>query len=129
MSRKTLAIVLSVVLMAPAVALAAGAKKPLEPSNAPTDPPPQKTPGEMAVDHFNFGLAYRDKAWKLEEKAAGASNEKERMKLDGKAQKTWVKAIREFEYAVDKNPAYYQAFGSLGYALRRTGLPRSRPHR
>lgn len=122
MSRKLLAVVSMAVFTWAACAAWAAGSKPLEPeSNAPTDVEPVKTPEEMAIDHYNFGLTYRDKAWKLEEKAAAAANEKEREKSESKAQKTWEKAIREFENAVDKNPEFFQAYGSLGYALRKTG--------
>ena len=114
-------VVLAAFAAVPTTSEAAGSK-PLEPeSNAPSDPEPVKTPEEMAIDHYNFGLTYRDKAWKFEEKAAAAANEKERMKAETKAQKTWKKAIREFESAVGKNEEFFQAYGSLGYARRKTG--------
>ena len=122
MSRRLLAaVVLAAVVVVPSAAWAAGSK-PLEPkSNAPADPEPVKTPEEIAIDHYNFGLTYRDKAWKLEDKAAAAANEKARMKAESKAQKTWTKAVREFESATGNNPVFFQAYGSLGYALRKTG--------
>lgn len=118
MSRRIIVAVLLATFVTGTAALAAGSK----PQQAvPLEPEVQKTPEEQAIDHYNFGLSYRDKAWKLEEKAAAADNEKERAKLESKAEKLWKKAIQEQEFATAKNPAFFEAFGSLGYALRKTG--------
>lgn len=81
---------------------------------------PSVSPVDQAADAYNRGIKYRDKAWKLEEKAMTASGD-DRAKLEGKIQKEYQKAARAFEAAVDTNPEMYQAHGSLGYALRRTG--------
>jgi len=111
--------VLATTLLAPSAALAAGAKSQQPAPGVPDQV--QKSPEEQAQDHYQFGLVYRDKAWKLEEKAAAATNEKERLKLETKAMKQWKKAIQELELATEKNDRFFQAFGSLGYALRKTG--------
>jgi tetratricopeptide (TPR) repeat protein len=121
MSKRTvLAVVLPILLLAvTGVVLAAGA--PPIPSNPTGEPEVQKTPEEEAVEHFNYGLGYVEKAEKMEGKVAEAKNDKERAKDEKKIQKAWESAIREFESATAKNPAFHQAFGSLGYALRKTG--------
>ena len=80
-----------------------------------------RTPEELAESRYNSGLKRRDKAWRYEAKAAEATSEKKRGKLERKAQKQYGKAIKNFRGAVEKNPILYQAHSSLGYALRRTG--------
>ncbi len=80
-----------------------------------------KTPEEIAQSRYNAGLKKRDKAWKYEAKAAKTDSEKKRVKLEAKAQKQYKKAIKEFRRAGEKDPLLYQAYSSLGYALRRTG--------
>ncbi len=80
-----------------------------------------KTPEEIAQSRYNSGLKKRDKAWKYEAKATKTDSEKKRGKLEAKAQKQYRKAIKDFRRAVEKDPLLYQAYSSLGYALRRTG--------
>jgi len=111
------ALLAALFLAVPAVALAAGS--PPMPTNPPAEPETPKTPEEEAVDHFNYGLSYVDKAEKLLDKEA--KNDKERAKNESKAHKAWENAIEEFRSATEKNPEFHQAFGSLGYALRKTG--------
>jgi len=90
----------------------------------PSAPPtPPKSPMEQATDHYNWGLAHRDNAWKQEKKAEEATTEKARAKFETKAEKQYKKSIAEFQSATQKNPRLHQAFSSLGYALRKTGEP------
>ena len=121
MSKRILrTVVLPILFLAvPAVVLAAGASP--MPTNPPEEPEVQKTPEEEAVEHFNYGLGYVEKAEKLEGEVAEAKNDKQRAKDTKKAQKAWENAIEEFRFATEKNPQFHQAFGSLGYALRKTG--------
>jgi tetratricopeptide (TPR) repeat protein len=98
------------------VASAAGGSRAPSPT-----PSASRTPSEEAAEHYNRGLALRDKAWKLEEKAEATDDEGERAKLVSKAGKQYAKAIREFDMATRKDPGLYQAYSSLGYALRKTG--------
>jgi len=119
MRKRLFVAALAATLLAPSVALAAGAKSQQPAPGIPDQV--QKSPKEQAQDHYEFGLAHRDKAWKLEEKAAAATNEKERLKLETKALKQWKKAIQELELATEKNDEFHQAYGSLGYALRKSG--------
>ena len=80
-----------------------------------------KTPEEQAADHYNRGLTYRDKAWKLEAKLANATDAKQREKTEKKIARSYESAVEEFVSAVNLNPQMFQAFSSLGYALRKTG--------
>jgi tetratricopeptide (TPR) repeat protein len=82
---------------------------------------PRKTPEQEAVDYYNAGLKYRDRAVDLEKDAAEAKSDKERGKLEGKAQKEFGRAISQFRIATEKNPNFYQACSDLGFALRKTG--------
>ena len=90
------------------------------PSSTPTPAAPQMSPEQQAVADYNQGLRYRNKAWKLEEKAGdvtGAAKAKLGSKMNGQ----FKKAARAFESAVKAQPDFYEAYGSLGYALRRQG--------
>lgn len=86
-----------------------------------SQPAAQKSPTERAVDSYNAGIKYRDKAWKYQEKAAGESNPKKVAKLHRKADKQFKYAIKKFRSAVKYEPRLYQAYGSLGYTLKQTG--------
>ncbi len=79
------------------------------------------TPREEAAQLYNEGLRIRDKAWKLEEKLAGSTDEGDRGKLQGKMEKQFGKAVKNFRRAVKLNPEMFQAHSSLGYSLRRLG--------
>jgi len=105
-------------LLFPVPALASGGSASTSP--APPSQPP-KTPEEQAIEHYNTGLKMRDKAWKLEAKSGEAPNEKKRAKIEAKIEKQYRNAIEQFQSAVFNNPRFYQAYGSLGYALRKTG--------
>jgi len=82
---------------------------------------PRKTPEEQAVDHYNAGLKMRDKALAFQKEAAQVGSEKDRSKLENKAQKEFGKAISQFRTATEKNPKFHQAYSDLGFALRKTG--------
>lgn len=81
---------------------------------------PSADPADQAAEAYNRGLESRDKAWKLEKKAASSTDTKEQSKLNAKAQKEYAKAIRAFRSATEADPRMHQAFSSLGYALRKT---------
>jgi tetratricopeptide (TPR) repeat protein len=82
---------------------------------------PSADPADQAAEAYNRGLAHRDKAWELEEQAESSADVSQRTKLEAKAQKEYGKAIRAFRSATESDPQMHQAFGSLGYALRKTG--------
>ncbi len=81
---------------------------------------PEPSLRKKAIGAYNLGLEYRNKAWKLEQKAATADGEKAAKKA-AKAQKSYKRAIEQFRMAVEQMPDFYQALGSLGYALLKTG--------
>jgi tetratricopeptide (TPR) repeat protein len=81
-----------------------------------------QTPAAQAGERYNAGLALHEEAFKLEQKAAEPDMpEDKRAKLKGKIQSTYERAIKEFGAAIEVNPSFHQAYGSLGYAFRRTG--------
>ncbi len=79
-----------------------------------------KSPQNKAIRAYNLGLELSNKASKLEQQAATAGGEKAAKKA-AKAQESYKKAIEQFRMAVELKPDFYQALGSLGYALLETG--------
>ena len=75
---------------------------------------------QRAIAAYNKGLKQRDKAWGYAERAK-TKEDKAKQKLEKKSQKAYAKAITEFKKAVKHNPEMYQAYSSLGFALRKTG--------
>jgi len=114
----TLTLVGAVVI--PALPLWAAGGAPTQ-QPAPANPVQPETPEQIAKDHYNNGLRMRDRAWKLEEKADEAEDEAKREKLLTKVDKQFAAAVREFRTAIQNDPRLFQAWSSLGYALRRTG--------
>jgi len=115
--RRPAALAAALLLALPAAVLAEGGAP--APSSR-SIPVPELTPEQRADQHYNRGIKLREKAWELEEKAAAASGG-ERAKLEGKIEKTYRKAAREYESAVELDPRHYRAYSDLGYALRRLG--------
>jgi tetratricopeptide (TPR) repeat protein len=76
---------------------------------------------QVAVEHYNGGIAHRDVAWALEKRLAGATDDASRAKLQKKIRKEYLKAADEFQEAVNRNVGMFQAHSDLGYALRKTG--------
>jgi tetratricopeptide (TPR) repeat protein len=85
------------------------------------DSAPRKTPAEEAIEHYNAGIKMRDKGLSLQKQAEQTTEEKERAKLENKAQKEFARAIAQFQEATQKNPSFYQASSDLGFVLRKTG--------
>jgi tetratricopeptide (TPR) repeat protein len=69
---------------------------------------------------YNIGLKHRDKAWAYEEQAAGATEKDQGVYLKS-ADREFERAIEAFKGATIQNSRHFEAFGSLGYALRKTG--------
>jgi len=109
-----------VALLVPAAPLLASGGAPTS-QPAPANPVVPQTPQEIAREHYNNGLRMRDRAWGLEEKAAETDDEAKREKMVKKIDKQFLGAMREFRTAVQNDPRLFQAWSSLGYALRRTG--------
>lgn len=111
MKSKSTALALLLMLTAtPAAILAAGAT-----------PPGQTNPEDEAAAAYARGLDHRDRAWGLEKEREEATDPSVREQLAAKAQKEYERAIRAYRAAIEDDPSLYQAYGSLGYALRKTG--------
>ena len=95
---------------------------PLAPARAAgSAPAPKATPMDASAESFNRGIRYRDKAWELEGELADATSDKKRAKLESKIERQYKNAVQQFESAVEANPGMHQAWGSLGYGLRKLG--------
>jgi tetratricopeptide (TPR) repeat protein len=82
---------------------------------------PPVSPEQEAQMLYNDGISYRDKAAKLEKEAETEKDAAKRDKLLAKARDKHLSSIKPFQEATKKMPGLYQAWGSLGYAYRRTG--------
>lgn len=110
------------ILAAVAVTVAHGAGgNPIRETQEQEPAAPPKTPEEEAIEHYNQGLAFRDKAWKLEKDLAAAKTDSDRKKIEGKLTKQYERAVEEFTTAVQKNNRFHEAWSDLGYALRKSG--------
>lgn len=90
-------------------------------SALPRPPQPQLSPEQEAQMLYNDGISYRDKAVKLEKEAETEKDAGKRDKLLAKARDKHLSSIKPFVEATKKMPGLYQAWGSLGYAYRKTG--------
>ena len=82
---------------------------------------PRKTPEQEAVEYYDSGIKFRDKALALEKEAAQAGSDKARAKLENKAQREFEKAVSQLRTATERDPNFYQACSDLGFVLRKTG--------
>lgn len=107
---------LAAALLCPAAAFADGAASLPRPAARQS-----LTPEQEAVELYNDGNEYRDKAAALEKEAAGEPDAKKKEKLEKKALDKHESSIKKFVAATQKNPRLVQAWGNLGYAYRKTG--------
>ncbi len=123
MQRVGIAVLIGVsfAFMPPNLRASGGSRVPPSGGSSSMPSAPRKTPEEQAVEHYNAGLKMRDKALALLKEAARAGGDKDRAKLENKAQKEFGRAISQFRTATEKNPRFYQAHSDLGFALRKTG--------
>jgi len=110
---------LAATLLLPAVAGASGSGS--SSMSLPRNQQQQLTPEQEAVTFYNDGISYRDKAVKLEKEAETEADAGKRQKLEAKAKDKHEDSIKKFVKATEKNPALFQAWGSLGYAYRKVG--------
>ena len=82
--------------------------------------PPSTDPADTATAAYERGLNARDKAWELEKQMQDA-DPGDQQRLASRITTQYEKAARAFRAATEDNPEMYQAFSSLGYALRKTG--------
>lgn len=113
--RNPAALALTVALSLPGLAAASGVR------GLPQNVGPALTPEQQAVEYFNDGLSHRDKADKLEREALAEKDPAKQAKLLGKSKSQHEASIKKYEKAVAKDPTLFQAWGSLGYAYRKTG--------
>ena len=104
-------------LLVPALAGASGSS----PMRMPPPSAQAATPEQEAASLYNDGISYRDKAAKFEKEAAEEKDSAKAEKLLAKAKDRHESSIKPFQAAVKKNPALFQAWGSLGYAYRKVG--------
>src|SRR5215510_8265347 len=98
---------LAVLMVAMPAALHASGGSSMPPPSVPpqgsTMPePPRKSPAEEAAELYNSGIQHRDKAVALAKQAAAAP-EKERAKLEKKANKEFERAISDYRQASQLN--------------------------
>jgi len=82
---------------------------------------PSMTPEQQAAMRYNHGLKQQAKGDEAEKAAAAATDEKKRTKAMNTAQKAWANAQEEYQAAVKLDSSHYQAYGALGYVLRKQG--------
>jgi tetratricopeptide (TPR) repeat protein len=116
-TRSFYSLIAAALLLLPATAFASGASS--VPSLAGSHR--ARTPEKEAVELFNAGISLRDKAEKIEQEEAAEPDAKKKEKLEQKAVERHQSSIEKFMQSAQKNPKFFQAWGSLGYAYRRTG--------
>lgn len=84
-------------------------------------PLPQVDPKNEAVNSYNDGLRYRDRAWGYEKELATTTDPAKRAKLEEQIRKTYAAAVRSQRAAIKNNSQLFQAYSELGYALRKSG--------
>ena len=89
-------------------------------SSAPVESRPS-SPEKQAEVGYQKGLKHKAKAWKLEEKAASAKNERRRARELKRAGKEYNKAQEYFAEVLRAFPEHYKAANELGYVLRKQG--------
>ncbi len=80
-----------------------------------------KSPEKQAELGFQKGLKHKDRAWKFEQKAADAKNDKQRDREMLRAAKEYRKAQDQFADVLRNFPEHYKAANELGYVLRKQG--------
>jgi tetratricopeptide (TPR) repeat protein len=115
--RRSTALAFALSVAIPGVVAASGSP----PMSPPPSQTPSLTPEQKAVEYYNDGVAYREKADKLEKESAAESNPAKKAKLLEKSKSNHESSIKTFMKAVTNDPKMFQAWGGLGYAYRKTG--------
>ena len=110
------ALAAAALLLLPGVASASGSGSMPAPAQR-----QQANPEQEAIELYNDGISYRDKAAQLDKEAAAESDARKKAKLEEKAQDRTESSAKKFAKATAKNPRLFQAWGSLGFAYRRMG--------
>jgi tetratricopeptide (TPR) repeat protein len=82
---------------------------------------PHMSPAQMAASHYNDGLKQQQKADEYNKEAEGTEDAKKRAKTEASAQKYYEKARDSYQSALRLDSTLFQAYGALGYVLRRLG--------
>jgi tetratricopeptide (TPR) repeat protein len=82
---------------------------------------PHMSPAQMAASHYNDGLKQQQKADEYNKEAEGTEDAKKRGKIQASAQKYYEKARDSYQSALRLDTTLFQAYGALGYVLRRLG--------
>lgn len=82
---------------------------------------PAPDPANQAVSSYNDGLRYRDRAWNYEKELAATQDPARKTQLEEQIRKTYAAAVRCQRAAVHNDRTLFQAYGELGYALRKSG--------
>ncbi|MDH3628934.1 MAG: hypothetical protein OEV00_15950 [Acidobacteriota bacterium] len=117
---RVLFVVLLALTVVTGVMAAGGSSKPQQTEPTDAEEELELTPEQRAEQRYNTGISMRDRAWKLQKKAADA-DDAAKAKIEKKIAKSYKSAAREFEQAVALKPDFYQAYSSLGYSLRKIG--------
>ena len=111
---KRVVLVLSMLLMAAPAWSMGGSKK---------SETPEKSDRERRLEAdrlYNLGLSRRGKAWVYAKQAVEAIEKDKRAYLRS-AEREYKRAIKALEKATREDKTHYPAWGSLGYAYRKTG--------
>ncbi len=76
---------------------------------------------QKAVSAYNHGMKQLDKAQGYAAESKAVNEAKKKKKLAKKSHKYYSKSTKSFKRAVKNNPELYQAYSSLGFALRKIG--------
>jgi tetratricopeptide (TPR) repeat protein len=82
---------------------------------------PHMSPAQMAASHYNDGLKQQQKADEYNKEAEGTEDAKKRAKIEANAGKYYEKARDNYQSALRLDSTLFQAYGALGYVLRRLG--------
>jgi tetratricopeptide (TPR) repeat protein len=114
--RQSAALALTLSLAIPGLTAASGSSAISSRAQQPT-----LTPEQEAIEYYNDGISYRDKADKYEKEANAENDAAKKAKLLEKSKSQHESSIKKYSKAVAKNPQMVPAWGSLGYAYRKTG--------
>ena len=82
---------------------------------------PHMSPAQMAASHYNDGLKQQQKADAYNKDAEATDDAKKKEKIESSARKYYEKARDSYQSALRLDSTLFQAYGALGYVLRRLG--------
>jgi tetratricopeptide (TPR) repeat protein len=122
MSRSILILSVSTLLSAGAAWASGGGPAPMGGSmGGGSSSAPHMSPAQMAASHYNDVLKQQQKADEYNKEAEGTEDAKKRAKIEANANKYYEKARDNYQGALRLDSTLFQAYGALGYVLRRLG--------